>query len=1092
MKRRIKSLFLAFAVLVSSIPMTMSVVAEDTLPTYNAYDEFSIADNPNGVWSYQYLNNGTYTNMTYDAESGVWSGGSATIQAITNGGPAENKALLAMRAENVENNPVLTFTAEHAGTVNISMESGGVYAPYASQSEVSFSFYHNSTEMIASTDVYFATTNVFTTAIELEVKAGDKLYFSAQRTGWRSNPTIHLNPQITYTAVEETLPIYNALEDFDLTATNPNGVWTYQYRLTTAPDDYINLTATDTAWGTGSATGYISDNTTSLKVYPANPTTDVVLMFTAPYGGVININMTNGKVSAPAANSVRFTTMHNGVTITDYSIDTLLYSNNSFFTGTCTLNVEAGDIIRFVIGVNGWNGNQQTYFNPQIEYTTVDDMEGIPISVESLNDIEAVKGTQAENLNLPQTVNVRYSDTTIKQVGINWDTSNYSPEIGKYVLTGTLDVEKNPKELSVTIDVEVKAEGAVYETYKVWKYGELDGIMTYHQFGLFTTSKGILLATAEARVSVEDLGAHHIVLKRSSDGGKTWGDTIIVANYNDTINEATNICYSDANVVEDSKNGKLFLFYTANFGDTSILYYKVSTDDGATWGEAVDVSSLFADDPYARTLHRTGAGHGLQIQNGQYAGRLLIYINHGNKGTTVAEKKQGISVIYSDNGGETWGNSAYTEPIGLSEGRIAELEDGTLVINSRNPARGSTSENYRYQLVSTDGGATWSTPKAWKSLGKMYGCDASLYTDIQEGFTRMLFSSIEMNNPVRNNLQIRLSYDAGATWSYQKELWRDNSITGGNGDQNSDITKAGTGASDISKISDSTYGVLHGTTVVNNDVEIVIFNLAWLTDGADESSDINGVQSLKTEFNGYDDFSAEYNPNLPWKYQYRVLENGSYVYYNLQDSATSDTADEKITGQWKTSGVGTISKTQGDMVFSSTCNVLGLAPTQNNDDIVLTFVAPYSGEICISTENIAVFAPYQSSDGVSFSLLHNEKEIVAVSDLDTDYNTAGNRFFTGTEMLTVEAGDVIRFVVGRNGDVTGTTYFNPDIVYTKIDMQGMNLDVNADREINSKDAEELRKILVTASDVTFFDVNGDDVCNVIDLVSLKKYLAKIS
>lgn len=54
MKKRIKSILLALAVLIGSIPVTMSAVADDTLPTYNAYNDFVNSSNPNGVWTYQY------------------------------------------------------------------------------------------------------------------------------------------------------------------------------------------------------------------------------------------------------------------------------------------------------------------------------------------------------------------------------------------------------------------------------------------------------------------------------------------------------------------------------------------------------------------------------------------------------------------------------------------------------------------------------------------------------------------------------------------------------------------------------------------------------------------------------------------------------------------------------------------------------------------------------------------------------------------------------------------------------------------------------------------------------------------------------
>lgn len=184
----------------------MSLASEESSQKliFNAYDDYSTTDNPGGVWDYQYLSNGTYTNMTYSEDSGHWGGQGATIQAIMNGGPALNKSLMAIRPEYADNDAAITFTAPYSGIVNVSMESGGVYAPYANSGEVTFAFSHNGIEIISATDVYYATNGVFSTVIELEVEEGDRLSFIAHRTGWTSNPSVHLNPEIAYTLIEET------------------------------------------------------------------------------------------------------------------------------------------------------------------------------------------------------------------------------------------------------------------------------------------------------------------------------------------------------------------------------------------------------------------------------------------------------------------------------------------------------------------------------------------------------------------------------------------------------------------------------------------------------------------------------------------------------------------------------------------------------------------------------------------------------------------------------------------------------------------------------------------------------------------------
>ncbi len=49
-----------------------------------------------------------------------------------------------------------------------------------------------------------------------------------------------------------------------------------------------------------------------------------------------------------------------------------------------------------------------------------------------------------------------------------------------------------------------------------------------------------------------------------------------------------------------------------------------------------------------------------------------------------------------------------------------------------------------------------------------------------------------------------------------------------------------------------------------------------------------------------------------------------------------------------------------------------------------------------------------------------------------------------------------------------------------------NADVNSDGLLNAEDLTELRQILLGVSNSGFFDVNGDEECNIIDLVAAKK------
>ncbi len=291
----------------------------------------------------------------------------------------------------------------------------------------------------------------------------------------------------------------------------------------------------------------------------------------------------------------------------------------------------------------------------------------------------------------------------------------------------------------------------VYETYPIWTQGELEDITTYHQFGLLTTKQGTLLATCEARVAGSDAGdPHHIVLKRSTDNGKTWGETIFVADYReDVCSTDENIttegysghCYANPTLVEDEESGRIFIFYSENFDNASSkLFYRTSDDDGLSWSEPVELTGLFEDDAYDREFHLPGPGHGLQIQNGTYAGRLVVEVwhRHSNSNNTLEEREYGISMIYSDDGGETWVNSEYL-PVGydMGEGRIAEISDGVLLMNSR-----ITEGNTRMYSVSNDGGESWSEPVTWTSMGTYGSCDSGFVSEIRGKTVTLLTSHL--------------------------------------------------------------------------------------------------------------------------------------------------------------------------------------------------------------------------------------------------------------------------------------------------------------------------------------------------------------
>src|SRR5690606_3877854 len=103
-------------------------------------------------------------------------------------------------------------------------------------------------------------------------------------------------------------------------------------------------------------------------------------------------------------------------------------------------------------------------------------------------------------------------------------------------------------------------------------------------------TKGTLLAFAEGRKGgCSDTGDIDLLLKRSFDGGKTWGKLQVV------WDDGENTCGNPAPVV-DRETGQIFLLATWNLGtdhekeiikgkskDTRRVFVSASVDDGETW-----------------------------------------------------------------------------------------------------------------------------------------------------------------------------------------------------------------------------------------------------------------------------------------------------------------------------------------------------------------------------------------------------------------------------------------------------------------------------------------------------------------------------
>lgn len=228
-----------------------------------------------------------------------------------------------------------------------------------------------------------------------------------------------------------------------------------------------------------------------------------------------------------------------------------------------------------------------------------------------------------------------------------------------------------------------------------------EGYASFRIPALVRARSGALLAFAEGRRrSAADHGDIDLVLKRSTDGGRTWGPLQIVAD------NGTGTAGNPAPVRLAS--GRLLLLQVHNAADATEarirrgeigaaegrrVHLQHSDDDGATWSPPRDLTDQVKDPAWR--WYATGPGHALRLRHGRYAGRLVVPANHSVAPTTPGDDGTGPGcdrghTLLSDDDGATW-RIGYTDgghhpSIAPNETAAAELPDGTVYFTARNQA----------------------------------------------------------------------------------------------------------------------------------------------------------------------------------------------------------------------------------------------------------------------------------------------------------------------------------------------------------------------------------------------------------------------
>jgi sialidase-1 len=368
------------------------------------------------------------------------------------------------------------------------------------------------------------------------------------------------------------------------------------------------------------------------------------------------------------------------------------------------------------------------------------------------------------------------------------------------------------------------------------------GYRLYHIPGIVVTAKGTVLAWCEARKRGGDWDAIEILLRRSTDVGKTWSAAKKLAQVQGPITKNPvalvmkdvrpgDVTY-DNPVLIAARDGTVHGLFCVEY---MRCFYTRSDDDGVTWSTPVEITRAFEGfrSAYPWKVLATGPDHGIQLAQGRLI--VPVWLSTGTGGN--AHRPSVTATIYSDDQGKSWRAGEIAVPctpqwINPNETVAVELADGRVMLNVRN----ESTAHRRLVTISKDGASGWSRPRFDPALlepicmGGIVRFSARAAADKN----RILFCNPDNlaradgkeapgKNRDRKNLTVQLSYDEGQTWAVKKA-----------------VEPGWSAYSDIAVARDGTilcfYGRSQRPNFAGDRLTLARFSIEWLTDGKDHGS----------------------------------------------------------------------------------------------------------------------------------------------------------------------------------------------------------------------------------------------------------------
>lgn len=347
-----------------------------------------------------------------------------------------------------------------------------------------------------------------------------------------------------------------------------------------------------------------------------------------------------------------------------------------------------------------------------------------------------------------------------------------------------------------------------------------DGIKSYRIPALLKTDKGTLIAGAdERRLHSSDWGDIGMVIRRSEDNGKTWGDKVVISNLRDNPEAKDPAAPSPLNIdmvlVQDPTTKRIFSIYDmfpegrAVFGmpktpekayekigdKTYQILYKQGESGHYTVrenGEVYNAQNQKTD--YRVVVNPTEPGY--RDKGNLYKGQELIgniYFAHSTKNPFRVANTSYLWMSYSDDDGKTWSAPRDITPglrkdwmkfLGTGPGTGIALRNGphkgrilipVYTTNNVSHLNGSQSSRVIY---SDDHGKTWHAGEAVNDNRQVDGQKIHSSTMNNERAQNTESTVVQLNNGdvklfmrgLTGDLQVATSKDGGVTW--EKDIKR--------------------------------------------------------------------------------------------------------------------------------------------------------------------------------------------------------------------------------------------------------------------------------------------------------------------------------